>query len=94
MKKLLIDELDESLRILGHTQLWLRGQQEVGLPDFFEVISADERVLAWWCADSGSWFLNMEVDHITQYAGVPDLPAIREMTEGNLFCLSTKYYFL
>jgi hypothetical protein len=89
IKRLLLDELDESLKILGHTHFWLRGDREPDLPDYFEVISSDERELAWWCADSQSWFLTREADVITPYSQgqVPALPACRELIHGNVFNL-------
>ncbi|EDV1735431.1 DUF1848 domain-containing protein [Salmonella enterica subsp. enterica] len=91
--KLLLDELNESLRIIGHTHLWLRGDVEAGLPDYFEVISSDERDLAWWCADSQSWFLNEEVDVINSFNQnqIPDLPLDRELIDGNVFCLGLRF---
>ncbi|MDU1196838.1 hypothetical protein [Kluyvera ascorbata] len=87
--KLLLDELVESLGIIGHTHLWLRGDVEANLPDYFEVISSDERELAWWCADSRSWFLTKEVDVMTSFSQnqVPDLPEGRELIDGYIFCL-------
>lgn len=93
--KLYLDELNESLRIIGHTHLWLRGDPEPDLPDYFEVISADERELAWWCADSRSWFLNEEADVITPFSTTqtPNLPSSRELIEGNVLCLSIIYDF-
>ncbi|MEJ1269070.1 hypothetical protein WDV93_25460 [Pantoea ananatis] len=89
MKKLRIDELFESLRIIGHSRLWLRGDPEDGLPVYYEVISDNERELAWWCDGSRSWFLNEEADTVTVSHSVPDLPPNRELTEENIFCLST-----
>gem|GEM_PF-6553769 len=91
--KLHLDELNESLRIIGHAHLWLRGDREPEQPDFFEVISSDERDLAWWCADSGSWFLNKEVDVITPFnpTQVPNLPLNRELIEGNVLCLGITF---
>ncbi|MGE6304562.1 hypothetical protein [Serratia liquefaciens] len=90
--KLYLDELNESLRIIGHTHLWLRGDREPDpdLPDYFEVISADERELAWWCADSGSWFLTKEVDVITPFSTTqtPNLPPSRELIESSVLGLS------
>lgn len=87
--KLLLDELVESLGIIGHTHLWLRGDVEDNLPDYFEVISSDERELAWWCADSRSWFLTKEVDVMTSFSQnqVPDLPEGRELIDGYIFSL-------
>ena len=87
--KLLLDELVESLGIIGHTHLWLRGDVEDNLPDYFEVISSDERELAWWCADSQSWFLTKEVDVMTSFSQnqVPDLPEGRELIDGYIFSL-------
>ncbi|MVT06081.1 hypothetical protein CD006_26470 [Enterobacter sp. 10-1] len=94
MKRLFLVELDESLKILGHTHLWLRGDLEPDLPDYFEVISSDERELAWWCADSQSWFLTKEVDVITPFSQsqVPALPDCRELINGNIFNLSVRFY--
>lgn len=91
--RLFLDELNESLRIIGHTHLWLRGDFESDLPDYFEVISSDERELAWWCADSGSWFLTKEVDVMTSFSQnqVPDLPEDRELIDGNVFCLGLRF---
>lgn len=91
--KLLLDELNESLRIIGHTHLWLRGDVEDDLPDYFEVISSDERELAWWCADSKSWFLTKEVDVINSFSQkqVPGLPESRNLIDGNAWCLSLLY---
>lgn len=88
--KLYLDELNKSLRIIGHTHLWMSGEREPGLPDYFEVVSSDQRELAWWCAASGSWFLNREVDVITPFSPtqVQNLPMDRELTEGNVLCLS------
>lgn len=87
--KLFLDELNESLRIIGHTHLWFLGDFEPDLPHYFEVISSDGRVLAWWCADSRSWFLSKEVDVITPFVPtqVPNLSEDRELTEENVFCL-------
>lgn len=45
--RLELTELYQSLTILGHTHIWFRGNRELGLPDYFEVISSDERELAW-----------------------------------------------
>ncbi len=91
--KLYLDELNESLRIIGHTHLWFSGDLEPDLPDYFVVISSDERELAWWCADSGSWFLNKEVDVITPFVPtqVPNLSGDRELVEGNIFCLCIRF---
>lgn len=88
--KLHLTELYESLTILGHTHLWFRGDHQHNLPDYFEVISADERDLAWWCADSKSWFLNESVDFITPFNPnqVPNVPPDRVLDMGNVFNLS------
>jgi hypothetical protein len=93
LKRLFLDELDETLKILGHTQLWLRGEREPDLPDYFEVISSDERELAWWCANSRSWFLTREVDVITPFRQslVPALPDYRELIGVNVFNLTVLF---
>lgn len=95
MGRLFLYELDESLKILGHTHLWLRGDPEIGLPDYFEVISADERELAWWCADSRSWILTREVAFITPFSPnqVPNVPQDRELEKHNVFSLTLRFYF-
>lgn len=95
MERLFLNELDESLKILGHTHLWLIGDREPGLPDYFEVISADERELAWWCADSQSWILTREVDFITPFNPdqVPNVTQDRLLDESNVFNLSLRFYF-
>lgn len=93
MNTLRLEELDESLKIIGHTHLWLLGDKIPGLPDYFEVVSADGRELAWWCAASRSWFLNREADDITPYS--PNLavafPAYRALIPGQVFCLGLAF---